>query len=170
MFVCLCSLLQPVDPPKPVGDPVPTGAGLVHQFVARATREFGKSPVRDRRNEHLILYSWPGNVRQSKANCGGSVWPTSTARSRRRAVEGDPAQLVPALSRVERKMIKAALKTSDGKVQSPFMAVIVVVAMPVPALACGCAPIVEVPGRSRPVSSSLEVGGPVQDHVDLVRS
>lgn len=37
------------------------------------------------------------------------------------------------------------------------LAVIVVVAMPVPALACACAPIVEVPGRSRPVSFDGEV-------------
>ena len=38
------------------------------------------------------------------------------------------------------------------------LAVIVVVALPVPALACGCAPVVAVPGQpSRPVSFDHEV-------------
>src|SRR6185436_13124896 len=39
---------------------------LVHHLVARAASEFSKGHVRvaEEAMEHLLLYSWPGNVRQ----------------------------------------------------------------------------------------------------------
>ena len=39
---------------------------LVHHFVARAAAEFGKGRVRvsEEVMERLLLYTWPGNVRQ----------------------------------------------------------------------------------------------------------
>ncbi len=39
---------------------------LVHHFVGRAAQEFGKARVRlaQETMEHLIVYPWPGNVRQ----------------------------------------------------------------------------------------------------------
>jgi DNA-binding NtrC family response regulator/tetratricopeptide (TPR) repeat protein len=115
---------------------------LAHHFVARAAKEFGKSRVRlaEETVEHLTLYSWPGNVRQlnnelrrvvALADSDSTITPSalskeilrSTPRVSRGNLDSELAvpltdKLLPTLSRVECEMIKAALKTSGGKVDA----------------------------------------------------
>jgi transcriptional regulator with PAS, ATPase and Fis domain len=115
---------------------------LVHHFVARAAQEFGKSRVRVAQEtmEHLIVYAWPGNVRQlnnelrrmvALADSDSVLSPSALSKDILRATprvpraNGDPEisvplseKLMPTLSRVEREMIKAALKTNAGKVDA----------------------------------------------------
>ena len=90
--------------------------------------------------EHLSVYAWPGNVRQlnnevrrmvALADSDSTLKPSSLSKDILRATplpvrgHGSPELAVPltdklqaALSRVEREMIKAALKTSDGRVDA----------------------------------------------------
>ena len=115
---------------------------LVHHFVARAAQEFGKSRLRVAQEtmEHLIVYSWPGNVRQlnnelrrmvALADSDSTLTPSALSQEILRATptspraNGEPEisvalteKLLPTLSRVEREMIKAALKTNAGKVDA----------------------------------------------------
>ena len=115
---------------------------LVHHFVARAAQEFGKARVRlaQETMEHLIVYPWPGNVRQlnnelrrmvALAESDTVLGPSALSKeisARRRACHarkrrsGDSVplgeKLLPTLSRVEREMIRAALKTNEGKVEA----------------------------------------------------
>jgi transcriptional regulator with PAS, ATPase and Fis domain len=115
---------------------------LVHHFVARAAQEFRKTRIRvaEETMEHLIVYAWPGNVRQlnnevrrmvALAESDGTLKPSALSKDILRATplqargHGSPEFAVPltdklqaALSRVEREMIKAALKTSDGRVDA----------------------------------------------------
>ena len=115
---------------------------LVHHFVARAAQEFGKSRIRvaEETMEHLIVYRWPGNVRQlnnelrrmvALSDSDSTLTPSALSKDILRATPreahatGDHEIAVPltdklqtTLSRVEREMIKAALKTSDGRVDA----------------------------------------------------
>jgi len=115
---------------------------LVHHFVERAAQEFRKARIRvaEETMEHLIVYAWPGNVRQlnnevrrmvALADSDSTLKPSSLSKDILRATplpvrgHGSPEFAVPltdklqaALSRVEREMIKAALKTSDGRVDA----------------------------------------------------
>jgi DNA-binding NtrC family response regulator len=115
---------------------------LVHHFVARAAQEFGKSGLRvaEETMEHLIVHAWPGNVRQlnnevrrmvALAESNSTLKPSALSkeilRVTPRAARGVGSQefavpltdkLQAALSSVEREMIKAALKTSDGRVDA----------------------------------------------------
>jgi DNA-binding NtrC family response regulator len=115
---------------------------LVHHFVARAAQEFRRTRIRvaEETMEHLIVYAWPGNVRQlnnevrrmvALAESDSTLKPSALSKDILRATprsvrgEGSPEFAVPltdklqtALSRVEREMIKAALKTSDGRVDA----------------------------------------------------
>jgi DNA-binding NtrC family response regulator/tetratricopeptide (TPR) repeat protein len=114
---------------------------LVHHFVARAAQEFGKSRIRvaEETMEHLLLYPWPGNVRQlnnelrrmvALAESDTTLRPSALSREILRAFprpsRGHTGEisvplsdkLGPTLWRIEREMIKAALKTSDGKVDA----------------------------------------------------
>ena len=115
---------------------------LVHHFVARAAQEFRKARIRvaEETMEHLIVYAWPGNVRQlnnevrrmvALAESDSTLKPSALSKDILRATplpgrgNGAPEFAVPlhdklqeALSRVEREMIKAALKTSDGRVDA----------------------------------------------------
>jgi len=117
--------------------------GLIHHFVARAAGEFKKSPLRvaEETIERLLLYRWPGNVRQLQNELRRMVAlaePGSTLRPD--AISDDilgalpllrptPAngkeiavplreKLLPTLARVECEMIKAALLEHHGRVEA----------------------------------------------------
>jgi DNA-binding NtrC family response regulator len=116
--------------------------GFVNHFVARAAEEFKKGQLRvaEETMERLLLYRWPGNVRQLQNEMRRMVAlaePDSTLLPD--AISGDilgalpifrhPAangrelavdlhdKLLPAVARVEREMIAAALRRHNGKVQ-----------------------------------------------------
>ena len=115
---------------------------LVHHFVARATQEFGKSRLRlaEETMEHLVLYGWPGNIRQlnnevrrvvALADSGTTIRPSALSKEIVRAspraarANGAPEisvalteKLHTTLSRIEREMIKAALTSHEGKVDA----------------------------------------------------
>ena len=133
------SSVSSVPPLRERRDEIPA---LVHHFVGRAAQEFGKARVRlaQETMEHLILYPWPGNVRQlhnelrrmvALAESDTVLGPSALSKEILRATpriprgNGDPEisvplseKLLPTLSRVEREMIKAALKTNEGKVEA----------------------------------------------------
>ncbi len=120
---------------------------LIHHFVARAAAEFAKSRVRmaEETMDHLLLYDWPGNVRQlqnevrrmvalvkNDAN-DAVVTPDllspevkrATSRTAARSAPGGLAfsvapgeKLTPALNRIERELIRAALRASQGRVDA----------------------------------------------------
>jgi hydrogenase-4 transcriptional activator len=117
--------------------------GLVNYFVARAAEEFKKGQVHvaEETMERLLLYRWPGNVRQLQNEIRRMVAlaePNSTLLPR--AISEDilgalpnlrlvPAhgseisiplhdKLLPTLARIEREMIKAALARHGGKVDA----------------------------------------------------
>jgi DNA-binding NtrC family response regulator len=116
---------------------------LVHHFVARAATEFSKGRVRvaDETIEYLQLHPWPGNVRQLQnevrrmvalADPDCVLTPAALApeirrvRAKTRArgdgdleltvILGD--KLMPTLARIEKEMIRAALRASHGRVDA----------------------------------------------------
>jgi DNA-binding NtrC family response regulator len=117
---------------------------LVHHFLAGAAAEFGKGRVRlaEETLDHLLLYDWPGNVRQLQneirrmvalAENDTLLTPASLSPELRRvttkAVERQAPgaiaftiapgeKLPPAVSRIEREMIRAALRASHGRVDA----------------------------------------------------
>jgi transcriptional regulator with PAS, ATPase and Fis domain len=115
---------------------------LVHHFVARAAAEFSKGRVRlaEETMEHLLLYPWPGNVRQLQnelrrmtalAETDALLTPAAlapeirkTARLAPLAVTGQQLavplneKLGPTLARIEAEMIKLALRTHHGRVDA----------------------------------------------------
>jgi DNA-binding NtrC family response regulator len=115
---------------------------LVHHLVAKAAAEFGKARVRVSEDamEHLLLYPWPGNIRQLHNELRrmvalaepDTVLPASAIsafilRATPRAARGSagpeisvPLQdkLTPTLNRIEREMIKVALRAHQGKVDA----------------------------------------------------
>jgi DNA-binding NtrC family response regulator/tetratricopeptide (TPR) repeat protein len=116
--------------------------GLVNYFVGRATQEFDKGQVRlaEETMEYLLLYPWPGNVRQlnnelrrmvALAERDTVLTPShlSEAILREQPVLARPVngseiavplhdKLGPTLSKIEREMIKAALREHHGKVDA----------------------------------------------------
>jgi DNA-binding NtrC family response regulator len=118
--------------------------GLVHHFVARAAAEFAKGRVRvtEETLDHLLLFDWPGNVRQLQNEVrrmvallepDASLTPAAlspelrraTAKAASRNTPGTIAfavapgeKLTPAISRIEREMIRAALRASHGRVDA----------------------------------------------------
>ena len=115
--------------------------GLVNHFVVRAEQEFVKGQLRvaDETMERLLLYRWPGNVRQLQnevrrmvalAEPGSTLLPEAISDDilgalpifrhppgNGREVSVDlHDKLTPTLARIECEMIKAALRTHRGKV------------------------------------------------------
>jgi DNA-binding NtrC family response regulator len=116
---------------------------LVNHFVTRAAAEFSKGHLRiaEETMEYLLLFSWPGNVRQLQnelrrmvafAEPDTVLSPSALSQEIRRAVprvaarsNGGPElavalddKLLPTISRIEREMIKVALRTHGGKVEA----------------------------------------------------
>lgn len=116
--------------------------GLVHHFVAQAAKEFGKHRIRvaEETMEHLLLYQWPGNIRQLQnelrrmvalAEPDAVLTPALLAKSIQHGTKhamrsGSGLELAvplteklnPTLSRIEREMIKVALRASHGRVDA----------------------------------------------------
>jgi DNA-binding NtrC family response regulator/tetratricopeptide (TPR) repeat protein len=116
--------------------------GFVNHFVARAAEEFRKGHLRvaEETMERLLLYRWPGNVRQLQnelrrmaalAEPDSTLLPNAISEEilgalpllRTTPVNGTEIavsltdKLVPTLARVECEMIKAALHTHRGKLE-----------------------------------------------------
>ncbi len=114
--------------------------GFVNHFVARAGEEFQKGQLRvaEETMERLLLYRWPGNVRQLQneirrmvalAEPNSTLLPRAISDEilealpnlRQLPVNGSEIavslhdKLVPTLARIEREMIKAALAHHHGK-------------------------------------------------------
>jgi DNA-binding NtrC family response regulator/tetratricopeptide (TPR) repeat protein len=116
--------------------------GLVNYFLGRAAAEFRKGQVRlaEETMEHLLFYRWPGNIRQLQneirrmvalADKDTVLMPSTLsddiARARRpveQHCDGSEVvvplhqKLLPAISRIEREMIKAALREHRGRVEA----------------------------------------------------
>ena len=128
----------PIPPLRERRDEIPM---LVHYFVSRAAAEFSKGQIRvaEETMEHLLLHRWPGNVRQLQnelrrmvalAESDSVLRPTALSPEVRRTDSRMPARaegnselalplndkLAPALARLEREMISAALRASHGRV------------------------------------------------------
>jgi DNA-binding NtrC family response regulator len=116
---------------------------LVHHFVARAAAEFSKGRIRvtEETMEHLLLYPWPGNIRQlnnelrrmvALAEVDAVLTPSSlslqvlraTPKAAPRSTAGQDIavplhdKLMPTLSRVEREMIRVALGANHGRLEA----------------------------------------------------
>ena len=113
---------------------------LVHHFVMRAAAEYRKGQVRVAENtmEQLLLFAWPGNVRQLQnelrrmvalAEPDAVLTPRalspdvgSTRPDRAGGAAGMTApradKLSPTLARIEREMIKAALREHHGRMDA----------------------------------------------------
>jgi len=114
---------------------------LVHHFVTRASADYRKGRIRVAENtmEQLLLFPWPGNVRQLHNELRrmvalaepdavltpralspeiGSARAEPPAAGHATATNARLEKLLPALARVERDMIKAALREHQGKLEA----------------------------------------------------
>jgi transcriptional regulator with PAS, ATPase and Fis domain len=110
---------------------------LVHHFVMRAATEYRKGQIRIAENtmEQLLLFAWPGNVRQLQnelrrmvalAEPDAVLTPRALSpdigRPRAEPAPGAASpradKLSPTLARIEREMIKAALREHRGKMEA----------------------------------------------------
>jgi hydrogenase-4 transcriptional activator len=115
---------------------------LVHHFIARAATEFAKGRMRiaEEAMEHLLLFRWPGNVRQLQneirrmvalADPDSVLRPSTIAphivRATPKVAPGAESRemavslhdnLPTTITRIEREMIERALKLHDGKVDA----------------------------------------------------
>jgi len=117
--------------------------GLVNHFVARAAEEFdkGRLNIAEETMERLLLYRWPGNVRQLQnelrrmvalADPDSTLPPEAISEAilgampifRQTPINGKEIavplrdKLLPTLARVECEMIKAAFREHHGKVDA----------------------------------------------------
>ena len=116
--------------------------GLVRHFVAQASDEFHKSGVRvsEEAIEHLLLCRWPGNIRQLQNEIRGMlalaepnavVTPANLSEdvfNARLAARPAPNEfemvvdlkekLQPAVERIEREMIRLALRDHEGNLDA----------------------------------------------------
>jgi transcriptional regulator with PAS, ATPase and Fis domain len=116
--------------------------GLVNYFVGRAAEEFHKGAVRvaEETMEYLLLYPWPGNVRQlnnelrrmvalaereavlTPGQLSDEILKARPAPDRR--MNGSEIlvplheKLAPTLSKIEGEMVRAALRQHKGKVDA----------------------------------------------------
>jgi DNA-binding NtrC family response regulator len=110
---------------------------LVHHFVMRASTEYRKGQIRVAENtmEQLLLFAWPGNVRQLQNELRRMVALAEpdavlTPRALSPEIGGARAEpvagaastradkLSPTLARIEREMIKAALREHQGNMEA----------------------------------------------------
>ncbi len=115
---------------------------LVTHFVARATKEFGKGDlhVAEETMERLLLYRWPGNIRQLQNEIRRMValvepgatlqpdmisdeilaaLPLLRAPKRRDEIAVSLQDKLPStVARIETEMIKAALRDHQGRVDA----------------------------------------------------
>ena len=116
--------------------------GLVHHLVTQAAAEFKKGhvTVAEETMERLLLYRWPGNVRQLQnelrrmvalAETDSTLMPDDISseilnalplfhpapRNGREILVPLHDKLLPTLARIEGEMIKAALREHHGKVE-----------------------------------------------------
>ena len=128
-----------VNPLRERRDEIP---GMVNHFVAAAAREHKKGhlQVSEDTMERLLLYRWPGNVRQLQnevrrmvalAEPNSTIEPESISAAilgampnlRPAGINGREIaiplheKLLPTLSRIEYEMIKAALREHHGRVE-----------------------------------------------------
>jgi DNA-binding NtrC family response regulator len=140
LFYRLNVFRLPIPPLRERRDEIPA---LVHHFVVRAASEFKKGRIRvaEETMEQLVLFPWPGNIRQlhnelrrmvALAEPDSVLTPASLSQQIRRATPshgGRPTngpelavslhdKLVPTLSRIEREMIKVALHSNDGRAEA----------------------------------------------------
>jgi DNA-binding NtrC family response regulator/tetratricopeptide (TPR) repeat protein len=140
LFYRLNVIRLAIPPLRERRDEVPA---LVHQFAARAAAEFSKGRVRiaEETMEHLLLYGWPGNIRQlnnelrrmvALAEVDAVLTPSSLSLQVLRATpEAAPQtaggqelavplhdKLTPTLSRIEREMIRVALGANHGRLEA----------------------------------------------------
>jgi len=117
--------------------------GFVHHFVRRAADEFnkGRITVTEETMERLLLYRWPGNVRQLQnevrrivalAEPHATITPDAIDEAilgalpvfHRTGINGSElsvslrAKLLPTIARIECEMIKAALHEHKGRVNA----------------------------------------------------
>ncbi len=129
-----------LDPLRERRDEIPS---LVGHFVAAAAKEFAKGyvPVAEETMERLLLYRWPGNIRQLQNEIrrmvalvepGGTLEPdmisdeiidalplVPPASKRRDALSVPIGEDLPsAVARIESEMIKAALRAHHGRVDA----------------------------------------------------
>jgi len=116
--------------------------GFVNAFVARAAEEFkkGKVIIADETMDRLLMYRWPGNVRQLQneirrmvallSDADATLVPTMISDeildalpvfrhslpNKSRSAVSCGSQLGPTLAQVEREMIQAALRQTGGRV------------------------------------------------------
>jgi transcriptional regulator with PAS, ATPase and Fis domain len=117
--------------------------GLIALFLGRAVEEFRRGQVRlsDEAVERLVLYPWPGNIRQlnneirrmvALADPGSNLGPDAISREIQRRTETMRTsatngrdisvsltdKLTPTIARIEREMIRAALSDHRGRVDA----------------------------------------------------
>jgi len=139
LFYRLNVVLLSIPPLRERRDEIP---GFVNTFVSRAAEEFKKGHLRvaEETMERLLLYRWPGNVRQLQNEIRRMVAlsePDSTLLPhaisdeilgalpifRHAPINGSEIavglhdKLLPTIARIECEMIKAALRTHHGKVE-----------------------------------------------------